>query len=179
MTLELKIHGHLTKMKGRGSRAINKLLEEKVVPVIMEIITEDVHAKTVEYASGVSLPEQRVPQQANHLIGRSVSGYNSTGALAESIKIIKQSVMESTIATPLEYAPWVEFGTGKFGPLERLIFPEKEGGLMVFPFQEKIIAAAFTKGQMPNPFMRSSIWFLQDNFQSTKEKIEMKFRSLK
>jgi len=171
MTLELKIHGHLTKMKGRGSRAINKLLEEKVVPVIMEVITTDVHAKTVEYASGIESPDQRVPHQADHSVGRSSSGYNSTGKLADSITIIRKSTTESTITTPLEYAPWVEWGTGVFGPVGHKIYPTK-GSLMVFPFQGKTIAAAFTLGQRPQPFFRGSIWYIIDNFSPTKEKIK-------
>jgi len=175
MTLELKIHVHLTKMKGPGSRAINKLLEEKVVPVIMEVITIDVHAKAIEYASGIESPDQRVPHQADHSVGRSPSGYNSTGTLAESIKITKQSVMESTIATPLEYAPWLEWGTGLWGLWRQLIYPTK-GSLMVFPFQGKTIAAAFTEGQRPQPFFRGSIWYIIDNFSPTKEKIEQKLK---
>ncbi len=182
MSLELHISGTLKKMKGPGSRAINKMLEEKVVPVIMEQITNDVHTKAVEYASGISTPEQKVPQQATHAIGQSDSWYNSTGKLADSIKISYQSTTtrgkhRSIISTDLEYAPWVEFGTGIFGRRGGPIVPK--GKLLVFPFQGKTIAASFVLGQPPNPFMRSAKWFLMDNFQSTKEKIEGKFRSMK
>ena len=178
MTLELKIHGILKKMKGPGSRAINKMLEEKVVPIIHNIITLDVHAKAVEFASGIGTPDQRVPQQATHAIGQSDSWYQSTGKLAESIKISYGEKHESTISTDLEYAPWLEWGTGKFGPLGRLIFPKKEGGLLIFPFQGKTIAAAHTQGQRPNPFFRGSIWFLIDNFSPTKDKIEKELRGI-
>lgn len=177
MSLELKITGILKHLKGPGSRAINKMLEEKIVPIIMEQIIVDVHAKAVEYASGISVPEQRVPQQATHAIGQSDSWYQSTGKLAESIKISYGGKHESTISTDLEYAPWVEFGTGIFGKSGGPIVPK--GNLLVFPFQGKTIAASFVLGQPPQPFMRSSKWYIIDNFQSTKEKIEQELRNLK
>ncbi len=177
MSLELHISGTLKKMKGPGSRAINKMLEEKVVPIIMEQITNDVHAKTVEYASGISTPEQKVPMQATHAIGQSDSWYQSTGKLADSIKISYGGKHKSMISTDLEYAPWVEFGTGIFGRRGGPIVPK--GELLVFPFQGKTIAASFVLGQPPQPFMRGSKWFVMDNFSLTKEKIEQELRKLK
>ncbi len=180
--LEINIVGNLKKLKGPGSRAINKMLEEKVVPIIMEQITVDVHAKAVEFASGISTPEQKVPQQATHAIGQSDSWYNSTGKLAESIKVSYQPTTttgkhKSMISTDLEYAPWVEFGTGIFGKRGGPIVPK--GELLVFPFQGKTIAASFVLGQPPQPFMRGAKWFLMDNFSLTGEKIEIKFRSMR
>lgn len=174
--LEINLVGNLKKLKGPGSRAINKMLEEKIVPIIMEQITVDVHAKAVEYASGISVPEQRVPQQATHAIGQSDSWYQSTGKLADSVKISYGGKHKSTISTDLEYAPWVEFGTGIFGRRGGPIVPK--GNLLVFPFQGKTIAASFVLGQPPQPFMRSSKWYIIDNFSPTKEKIETKFRGI-
>lgn len=179
--LELKIRGRLIKAKGPGSRAINKLLEEKVMPVIMDTITEDVHAKAVEYASGISSPEQKVPRQATHPIGQSPSEYTSTGTLADSIKIISMSkttkgVYRSIIAALVEYASWLEFGTGIFGPRGQPIVAR--GNAMKFEYQGKTIFAKMILGQPPQPFMRSSVWYLIDNFSQTKTKIEDKLKDV-
>jgi hypothetical protein len=171
MSLDFKIHGHLIKTSTRGYQIINKLLEEKVLPIVIDTITVDAHTKAVEFASGIDSPAHKDPRQAPHPVGRSSSGYNSTGKLADSITVVRDSTTESTITTPLEYAPWLEFGTGIFGPSGHKIFPTK-GSLMVFPFQGKTIAAAFTKGQRPQPFFRGTKWFLIDNFEPTKEKIK-------
>lgn len=182
--IELKVVGSVKKLSGPGSRAVNKFMAEKVMSVVMDQITDDIHTKAIEYARGIDTPEQRVPFQADHPIGQSPSEYSSTGALANSIQITykeptKAGKYRSIITASSEYASYTEWGTGKWGPLGRLIFPKKEGGLLVYPFGGKTVATSFIRGQPPNPFFRSSIWNLMDNFQSTKEKIEEKFRSMK
>jgi len=175
--IELKIHGYLKKISTPGFQQINKMLEEKILPIVVDTVTNDIYLKSVEYASGVSLPDQKVPQQAEHPIGHSSSGYNSTGALAESIKISEKGKDSAIISTDLEYASWLEWGTGKWGPTGHKIFPTK-GSLMVFPFQGKTIAAAFTLGQRPNPFMRGSMWFIIDNVSPTVAKIQDKINEM-
>lgn len=174
--LKLKISGNLIKVNGPSSHVINKLVEEKVVPVIMETITEDVHTKAVEYASGIESPEQKVPRQATHPIGQSKSGYSPTGTLPESIKIIKESVTESIIAALVEYASYLEFGTGIFGPAGQPIVAK--GNAMKFEYQGKTVFAKSILGQPPQPFLRGSVWYIMDNFSNTKTKIEAKLKSI-
>lgn len=179
--LELKISGRYTKMKGPGSRFFNRLIEEKVMPVIMDTITDDVHAKAVDYASGIESPEQKVPRQATHPIGQSPSGYSSTGTLANSIKIIhreptKAGKYRSIIAALTNYASYLEFGTGIFGPQGQPIVAK--GNAMKFEYQGKTVFAKMILGQPPQPFFRGSKWYIIDNFSQTKAKIEAKLRSI-
>lgn len=180
--LELKISGRYTKMKGPGSLFFNRLIESEVIPVIMDIITEDVHTKAVDYASGIESPEQKVPRQATHPIGQSPSDYSSDGTLAESIKIIhreptKTGKYRSVIAALVEYASWVEFGTGIFGPQGQPIVA-KGKGTMKFEYKGKTIFAKMILGQPPQPFMRGAVWYIIDNFSPTKSKIEDKLKDI-
>ncbi len=183
--LELKISGTLTKATGPGSRAINKLLQEKVMPVIMDTITEDVHARAVEYAKGIESPEQKVPRQATHPIGKSPSGYSSDGTLSDSIKIISRpptthGKYRSVIAALVEYASYVEFGTGIFGPRGTPIVAKGRGkNPMVFEANGKKVFAWYTLGQPPNPFMRGAKFYIIDNFSFTKTKILDKLKGMR
>ncbi len=183
--LELKINGRFEKMRGPGSRFFNRLIENEVIPVIMDTITDDVHAKAVDYASGIESPEQKVPRQATHPIGQSDSGYSSGGTLAESVKVIhreptKAGKYRSVIAALTEYASWVEFGTGIFGPRGTPIVAKGRGKRpMVFEINGKKVFTWFTLGQPPQPFMRGAKWYIMDNFSQTKVKIENKLRSIK
>jgi len=184
--LELEIRGSVQKISGPGSRAINKIMQEQALPVIMDIITDDVHAKAMDYASGIESPAQKVPRQATHPIGQSDSGYSPTGELSESIKIIhkdptKKGIYRSVIAALLEYASWVEFGTGIFGPRGEPIVPKGRGknAVMVFEANGKTVFAKMILGQPPQPFMRGAMWYIIDNFSQTRSKIQSKFRSMK
>ncbi len=179
--LELKINGRFKKMTGPGSRFFNRLIEIEVIPVIMDTITDDVHTKAVDYATGIESPEQKVPRQATHPIGQSPSGYDSTGTLAESVKIIhreptKTGKYRSIIAALVDYASWVEFGTGIFGPSGTPIVAK--GKAMKFEYKGKTIFAKSILGQPPQPFLRGSKWYIIDNFSQTKSKIEAKLKNI-
>ena len=174
--LNLKISGHLTKLSGKGSRAINKFLQEKIMPVIIDVVTDDVHAKAVAYASGIESPEQKVPRQATHPIGQSPSQYSSTGTLADSIKIVEKTSTGSLISALVEYASYLEFGTGIFGPQGQPIVAK--GKAMKFEYQGKTVFAKMTLGQPPQPFMRASKWFIIDNVSPTVGKIQDKINEM-
>ena len=72
-----------------------------------------------------------------------------TGALSRSISS-KVEGYEGTIYTPLEYAPYVEFGTGLFA---------EEGGRTDVPWHYKDEEGEWhsTSGQKPQPFMRPAL----------------------
>lgn len=77
-----------------------------------------------------------------------------TGALRRSItsKVTnKDGVIEGSIFTPLEYAPYVEFGTG--------LFAENGNGRKDVPwnYQDDEGNWHTTSGQHPQPFMRPAI----------------------
>ena len=77
-----------------------------------------------------------------------------TGELRNSItsKVEKQgSEMVGTVFTPLEYAPYVEFGTGIFA---------EEGGRTDVPwvYQDDEGEWHSTSGQSPQPYMRPALY---------------------
>lgn len=77
-----------------------------------------------------------------------------TGALRRSItsKVTnKGGVIEGTVYTPLEYAPYVEFGTG--------LFAENGNGRKDVPwnYQDDEGNWHSTNGQHPQPFMRPAL----------------------
>ena len=77
-----------------------------------------------------------------------------TGELRRSItsKVVdKDGVLEGIIFTPLEYAPYVEFGTG--------LFAENGNGRKEVPwhYQDDEGNWHTTSGQHPQPFMRPAI----------------------
>ena len=179
--LELKITGTINeRLTGKGSRLLNRIMREKVLPIAMQQIAEDIETKAKENAMGISIPPQKVPRQATHAIGDSNSEYNSTGILADSIKLLPSSIVKSgnkwngSIAVLVEYASYPEFGTGIFGPLGQPIIAK--GKAMVFPYKGKTIMTKMTLGQPPNPYLRSSIWYIKENFTETKRKIESKLK---
>lgn len=88
-----------------------------------------------------------------------------TGALRRSItsKVeTEDGKVTGTVFTPLEYAPYVEFGTGLFA---------EEGGRMDVPwnYQDDEGVWHSTSGQKPQPFLRPA---LQEN----REKIKKLFK---
>ena len=72
-----------------------------------------------------------------------------TGDLSRSIKI-KVEGLEGIVYTPLEYAPYVEFGTGLFA---------EDGGRTDVPWKYKDDKGEWhtTSGQKPQPFMRPAL----------------------
>ena len=77
-----------------------------------------------------------------------------TGALARSIQSKVENndgSIQGVVYTPLEYAPYVEFGTGLFA---------ESGGRTDVPWaykDEKTGELIFTSGQKPQPYMRPAI----------------------
>ncbi len=148
----MSLEGNIIPLSGKGSRIINKLLKEKVLPIVIKQLTVDIADKSTEYARGINLPIQnKVTGQATHLIGQSDSGYILTGKLADSITVEPTSSSSSIIKVGEFYAPFVEFGTW--------------GGK--------------SPGQAPNPFLRSGFWFVQSNLSPSIEKIQSKLRNIK
>ncbi len=173
--VQIELVGNLQPLSGKGSRELNKILREKILPDVVEIITSDVADKSREYARGADIPPQSIePEQARHPIGASDSEYASTGNLESSIGVSYSSKIRSIVEATAWYASLVEFGTGIFGPRKQRIEP---GNVMVFPFRGKTIAAWSTKGQPPQPFMRGSIWYINDNLRDTLSKIQTRLRS--
>lgn len=171
-SVEIELIGKIIPLSGKGSQSLNQILNKQILPICMEQITVDISSKAQDYAKGIDIPSQMIDKvQAKHPIGQSDSGYNSTGKLADSIKVSYLSKIKSSIQALTEYASWVEWGTGIFGPSGQPIVPKK-GKVMVFPFQGNRIAASSVLGQPPQPFMRGSIWFINDNLKDTFKRIQ-------
>lgn len=72
-----------------------------------------------------------------------------TGELRRSITS-KVEGLEGIVYTPLEYAPYVEYGTG--------LFAENGGRKTGWAYEdEKTKEVIFTRGQRPQPFMRTAL----------------------
>lgn len=76
-----------------------------------------------------------------------------TGALRRSIETKVENdgnTVTATVFSPLEYAPYVEYGTG--------LFAETQGRQTPWAFQdEKTGEWIWTKGQKPQPFLRPAL----------------------
>lgn len=76
-----------------------------------------------------------------------------TGALRRSIKSkvkTEDMVIVGTISSPLEYAPYVEYGTG--------LFAENGGRKTAWSYtDEKTGETIWTHGQHPQPYMRPAL----------------------
>lgn len=78
-----------------------------------------------------------------------VQKFRDTGNLARSIES-KVENMEGIVHTPLEYAPYVEYGTG--------LFAEEEGRKDVpWCYQDDKGEWHTTSGQHPQPYMRPAL----------------------
>ena len=77
-----------------------------------------------------------------------------TGALRNSIQSEVQETGEEitgVVFTPLEYAPYVEYGTG--------LFAEESGRKTPWLYEdEKTGEMIFTRGQRPQPFLRTALF---------------------
>lgn len=83
---------------------------------------------------------------------QNASQFKDTGALQRSIASdVKENggEVEGVIYTPLEYAPYVEFGTG--------LFAEKGGRTTPWRYQDDKGEWHTTSGQKPQPFMRPAL----------------------
>lgn len=76
-----------------------------------------------------------------------------TGALRNSItsKVnVEDNAVKGVVYTPLEYAPYVEYGTG--------LFAEEGGRKTPWVYEdEKTGEKIFTRGQKPQPYMRPAL----------------------
>jgi hypothetical protein len=150
--VSIGIKAELIPLTGKGSQILNKFLKEKVLPIVVKAVTVDIADRAEQYARGIKLPIQgRLLIQANHLVGQSKSGYISTGKLADSIQVSPIGRYASIIVAMEYYASYVEFGT--FG--------------------------GTSPGQAPQPFMRSSIWFISENMANTISKIQSELRNIR
>lgn len=168
------VKGNVKYASGKGSRKFNQYLKEKIIPVIMETFAEDVQLKAREHASGISLPLQRLPEQATHPIGKSESGNILTGFLEHSIELNKMANFDYQIISTVSYASWVEFGTGIFGPTGQKIKPVTKQALKFTTPNFGTLVNLSVKGQRPNPFMRGAKWYIIDNSFETIKKIKRK-----
>lgn len=187
-SVQIQISAEVEKLSGgaKSVKACNNIVQEKILPIITQITVDDIQNKAKDYAKGVDLPPDigNVQGQAKHKIGQSPSEYSSTGVLADSIvkqgdtpKINKKGMIKIIIEAVVEYASWVEFGTGVFGPTGRKI-KSKRGGALSFIFAGKPMIRKEILGQPPQPFMRGAVWFVKDNYQLTSKKIQMELRKL-
>lgn len=81
---------------------------------------------------------------------KQIAPKGKTGELRRSITS-KVEDLEGIVYTPLEYAPYVEYGTGLFA---------EEGGRKDVPwayYDEETGELIFTSGQKPQPFMRPAL----------------------
>ena len=64
--------------------------------------------------------------------------------------------IQVTIYPKMEYAKYVEFGTGIFGPKKSMIYPVNAKAL-AFKINGKWIFTKSSKGQKPNPFVQRTV----------------------
>ncbi len=148
--LSMSLEGNIIPLSGKGSRVINKMLEEKILPIVMKEVTVDIADKAEEYARGIDQVLQgKVSGQSTRRIGDSISEYKLTEKMADSINVEPTSKTSSLITVGASYAPYVEFGTW--------------GGT--------------SPGQAPNPFLRGGYWFVAANLSPTIDKIQSKIGS--
>ena len=80
--------------------------------------------------------------------------FRDTGTLTNSIQSKVQSDgwdVKGVIFSPLEYAPYVEYGTG--------LFAEKSGRKTPWLYEdEKTGETIFTRGQKPHPYLRPALF---------------------
>ena len=100
-------------------------------------------------------PIEAAVQKCCALVERSAKQLapKDTGALRNSIASKVESnneVIKGVVYTPLEYAPYVEYGTGLFA---------EEGGRMNVPWNYQDDKGVWhrTNGQKPQPFMRPAL----------------------
>lgn len=113
---------------------------------ILERIDNIASAEKIEAAMGkcCALVERSAKQKAP----------KDTGALRNSIQSKIQnngSEIIGVVFTPLEYAPYVEYGTG--------LFAEKGGRRTPWIYEdEKTGKGIFTRGQKPHPYLRPALF---------------------
>ena len=91
---------------------------------------------------GCALVERKAKQKAP----------KDTGALRRSITSEvkgENTEVEGSVFTPLEYAPYVEYGTG--------LFAEQRGRSKPWRYEDEEGNWHTTKGQHPQPFMRPAL----------------------
>ncbi len=158
--VNLRIHGTFNQVHGVGAKKINAVLKQKM-EIAMDIITDEVHKKAKEYALGVDIPFNIDPNQKKNI------SVDSTGNLSNQIfKYIKQRhglKWESIITAFPEYASFVEWGTGEFGPYRTPIIPTNEEFLHFKTYDGKWIRTRSVRGQEPKPFLRGAKWWMIDN----------------
>jgi HK97 gp10 family phage protein len=94
----------------------------------------------------------QLQQEATKAIGgRQTKDINRTGHLIGNIDVrVNNDVLE--ISMPF-YGKYLEYGTGLYGPKEKVIKP-KEKQVLCFEINGKEIFATHTKGMTPSPFIR-------------------------
>ena len=173
--LKIQIEGTVDKLSGPGSKTINRQLM-RVLPIVVTEIAEDIERKNKELASGADQAINKLPNQANHPIGKSESGYVSTGELERGISLFFKGTSGNTskaeIISESEKSEWVEFGTGEFGPTGHKIVPARGEALKFTTPNFGTMVVQSVKGQRPNPFLRSGIWFVVENIKITVDRIQ-------
>ena len=107
----------------------------------------------------IKLDQMTDPDKVSSAIGRACAlversakqkAPKDTGALRRSITSKMEGDLTGVVFTPLEYAPYVEFGTGLFA---------EYGGRNDVPwiYQDDIGEWHSTSGQKPKPFMRPAL----------------------
>lgn len=133
----------------------------------MEAIRVEGLEEVLERLDKISNPNgiYRALGEACALVERSAKqkAPKGNGDLRRSISsVVEKDKLQGTVFTSLEYAPYVEYGTGLFA---------EEGGRQDVPwhYQDEKGEWHSTSGMKPHPFMRPA---LQENREAIKQKIK-------
>lgn len=133
----------------------------------------------LERLDGIANPQtvEAALNRATLLVERAAKMKAPKGTIANSITSTVEGT-EGIVYTPVEYAPYVEFGTGKFSihpkggrkelpwvyvegstrkSNKKTIYTEESARRMVAAMREDGLDAHYTYGQKPQPFMRPAI----------------------
>jgi len=93
-----------------------------------------------------------------------------TGALKASGQIIQEGLAKYVVrfggtggGGRVDYAEYIEFGTGLYGPQRKVIVP-KNGKYLVFEINGKKIFATSIKGSKPQPFVGPALAIVSPRF---------------
>lgn len=114
---------------------------EKIIEAMDNLVAKEEATRAIQKAC--ALVERTAKQKAP----------KDTGALRNSIQSRIEREGEDIVGivfTPLEYAPYVEYGTG--------LFAEESGRKTPWIYEdEKTGKGVFTQGQKPQPYMRPAL----------------------
>jgi hypothetical protein len=153
-------------------------LNPQLAVIIRQIFKEVVNTiedKSKEFARGKSMPPQHVGEQSKHPIGKSESGYVLTGELERGIQSVKPPIrgysFSAVIKSTSPISSYLEFGTGIYGKHMQIIKPKTADNLTFKTPKFGWVNTSSVKGQRPNPFLRGSVWWVQDHISEIMKKV--------